>query len=52
MSVALELLKELKEEVSEEYWSTMKEYRMPLGSKINKINEAVKEIEYWITREE
>ena len=51
-NTVLEILEELEDQYLDEYWSTMKEYRMPLGSKIDKINEAIKEIEYWIAREE
>ena len=52
MSKALEILTKIKEEKLNNYWSTMKEYRMPLRNELDEIDEAIKEIEYWIEMEE
>lgn len=52
MSKALEILEKLKEEKLNEYWSIMKEYRLPLASELNKIEEAIKEVKYLIENDD
>lgn len=52
MSVALELLKELREETSDEYWCTEKEHRSSIHTTLNRIDDAIREVEWWIANEE
>ena len=40
--VALELLKELREEASQEYWCTEKEHRSSIHTTLNRIDDAMK----------
>ena len=49
MNKALEVLKGLKQEYSDEYFSTEKDYRAEIGSKLRDIEEAIEEIEYLIS---
>ena len=52
MSVALELLKELREVASQEYWCTEKESRSSIHTTLNRIDDSIREIEWWIANEE
>ena len=52
MSIALKILEKLKEEKLDDYWSTMKEYRMPLSNELNQIDEAIKEVKDYMKLDE
>lgn len=47
MSIALELLKELREEASQVYWC-----RSSIHTTLNRIDDAIREVEWWIANEE